>query len=168
VGLLDGWRHCPRCAGDLEAGDGKVTCARCGYAVWANPVPGAQALVERDGRILLGRRRDDPGAGLWDLPGGFVEEAEHPLDALRRELREETGLAIEPLEFLGMWLQPYGERVVLSLTWLAAPAGGEERPGDDLVELRWFAPTELPGPDELAFESYVPILSLWRARHEHA
>jgi len=168
MGFLDGWRHCPRCAGALRAEDGKVTCVQCGYAVWANPVPGAQALVERDGRLLLGRRRDDPGAGLWDIPGGFVEEPEHPLDALRRELREETGLAIEPLEFLGIWLQPYGERVVLSLTWLAAPAGGEERPGDDLVELRWFAPSDLPGPEELAFESYVPILSLWRARHEHA
>jgi ADP-ribose pyrophosphatase YjhB (NUDIX family) len=168
MGLLDGWRHCPRCTGELRVTDGKATCARCGYAVWANPVPGAQALVERDGTVLLGRRRDDPGAGLWDVPGGFVEESEHPLDALRRELREETGLAIEPIEFLGMWLQPYGDRTVLSLTWLAVPAGGDERPGDDLVELRWFTPTELPGPEELAFESYVPILSLWRARHEHA
>jgi ADP-ribose pyrophosphatase YjhB (NUDIX family) len=168
MGFLDGWRHCPRCAGDLGVENRKATCTRCGYAVWANPVPGAQALVERDGHVLLGRRRDDPGAGLWDIPGGFVEESEHPLDALRRELREETGLAIEPTEFFGMWLQPYHDRTVLSLTWLAVPAGGDERPGDDLVELRWFAPMELPGPEGLAFESYVPILSLWRARHEHA
>ena len=63
-------------------------------------------------------------------------------------------------------MQPYDDRNVMSLTWLATPAGGEERAGDDLVELRWFAPGELPDPDELAFESYVPILSLWRARHE--
>lgn len=166
MGLLDGWRHCPRCSGPLERHDGKVNCVDCGYAVWANPVPGAQALVERDGRVLLGRRRDDPGAGLWDIPGGFVEEPEHPLDALRRELREETGLEIEPTAFFGIWMQPYDDRNVMSLTWLATPAGGEERAGDDLVELRWFAPGELPGPDELAFESYVPILSLWRATHE--
>jgi 8-oxo-dGTP diphosphatase len=168
MGFLDGWRHCPRCSGPLERLDGKVTCGGCGYAVWANPVPGAQALVERDGRVLLGRRRDDPGAGLWDIPGGFVEEPEHPLDALRRELREETGLEIEPTEFFGIWMQPYHDRNVLSLTWLARPAGGQERAGDDLVELRWFSPGELPGPGELAFESYVSILSLWRTRHEHA
>ena len=116
----------------------------CGYAVWANPVPGAQALVERDGRVLLGRRRDDPGAGLWDIPGGFVEEPEHPLDALRRELREETGLEIEPTAFFGIWMQPYDDRNVMSLTWLATPAGGEERAGDDLVELRWFAAGRAP------------------------
>ena len=56
MGFLDGWRHCPRCAGDLRVEGGKATCTRCGYAVWANPVPGAQALVEQDRHVLLGRR----------------------------------------------------------------------------------------------------------------
>jgi 8-oxo-dGTP diphosphatase len=135
---------------------------------WANPVPGAQAVLERDGRVLLGRRGYEPGRGLWDLPGGFVDEYEHPLDALHRELREETGLEIEPVELLGIWMQPYDGRNVLCLTWLARSTGGVERAGDDLVELRWFAGDELPGPDELAFETYVEILSVWRGRHEHA
>ena len=135
---------------------------------WANPVPGAQAVLERDGRVLLGRRGREPARGLWDLPGGFVDEYEHPLDALHRELREETGLEVEPVEFLGIWMQPYDGRNVLCLTWLARPTGGVERAGDDLVELRWFAGDELPGPDELAFETYVEILSAWRGRHEHA
>jgi 8-oxo-dGTP diphosphatase len=168
VGILAGWRFCPVCSGPLRHEPGKAECEQCGTPVYANPIPGSQALIERDGSILLGRRRDDPGAGLWDIPGGFVEEFEHPLDALRRELREETGLEIETTEFLGLWMQPYDGRSVLSLTWLARPAGGEERAGDDLTELRWFGPDELPGADELAFETYVEILSLWRARHEHA
>ncbi len=167
MGVLDRWHFCPVCGASLRLERGKVECPGCGYESWANPVPGAQALVERDGEVLLGRRRFDPSAGLWDIPGGFVEEYEHPLDALRRELREETGLEIEPTEFLGIWMQAYGERNVLCLTWLAHPVGGEARAGDDLVELRWFGPDELPAPAELAFESYVPILSLWRARHEH-
>ena len=63
-------------------------------------------------------------------------------------------------------MQPYDDRNVLSLTWLARPVGGEERAGDDLTELRWFGPDELPGADELAFETYVEILSLWRARQQ--
>ena len=168
MGILDDWRFCPRCAAPITPGTGRVECPACAYVAWANPVPGAQALVERDGRVLLGRRRFDPSAGLWDLPGGFVDEHEHPLDALDRELLEETGLAIEPTEFFGIWMQPYDGRTVLCLTWLARPTGGEERAGDDLVELRWFGANELPGADELAFETFDEILSLWRSRHEHA
>jgi ADP-ribose pyrophosphatase YjhB (NUDIX family) len=168
VGILHGWRLCPRCGGDLAGEPGRLGCRGCGAVYYGNPVPGAQAVVERDGHVLLGRRAFDPSAGLWDLPGGFVDEHEHPEAALHRELAEETGLEIEPTEFLGIWMQPYDDRMVLCLTWLARPVGGSERAGDDLVELRWFGPDELPGPDELAFETYVEILSLWRARHEHA
>jgi 8-oxo-dGTP diphosphatase len=122
--------------------------------------------VEDDsGRVLLGRRAADPAAGHWDLPGGFLEEGEHPLDGLRRELREETGLEIEPTEFFGIWMEPYEGRWVLCLTWLARPVGGVERAGDDLVELRWFAPDELPEPGELAFASFAEILDRWRQQH---
>ena len=168
MGILDGWRFCPRCAVPLTPADGRSDCQACGFVAWANPVPGAQAVIERDGRVLLGRRRFEPAAGLWDLPGGFLDEDEHPLAALERELREETGLAVEPTEFLGIWMQPYDGRTVLSLTWLARPLAGEERPGDDLVELRWFPASDLPPADELAFETYVEILSVWRSRHDHA
>lgn len=168
MGRLDGWLFCPRCGARGRHSGPSFTCPECGHVEWSNPAPGSQAVVERDGRVLLGRRGHDPARGLWDLPGGFLDEYEHPLEALHRELREETGLEIEPTEFLGIWMQPYGNRNVLCLTWLARPTGGEERPGDDLTELRWFSPDELPAPDELAFETYVAILSLWRARHEHA
>jgi ADP-ribose pyrophosphatase YjhB (NUDIX family) len=168
VGILHGWRFCPRCAALLRHEPDHLACPKCAHQYWANPVPGAQALIERDGRVLLGRRHYEPSAGLWDIPGGFLDEHEHPEEALRREVREETGLDIEIGEFLGVWMQEYVHRNVLCLTWLARPAGGEERAGDDLVELRWFAPDELPEPHELAFETFVEILSLWRRRHEHA
>ena len=94
-----------------------------------------QALVERDGRLLLGRRAFEPSVGLWDLPGGFLEENEHPLDALVRELREETGLEIEPQGFVGVWMEPYQDRIVLCLTWDARVTGGTERAADDVSEL---------------------------------
>ena len=113
MGLLDGWRFCPLCAGAAR-GPGKVTCTTCGYEVWANPVPGAQALVERDGRVLLGRRRDDPAAACGTFPAASSRSRSTRSRRSVRELREETGLEIEPTEFLGMWMQPYNDRNVLS------------------------------------------------------
>jgi 8-oxo-dGTP diphosphatase len=164
VGILDEWRFCPRCAGELTAGEIPLHCLRCGYDAWANSVPGAQAVIERDGRVLLGRRRQDPGRGLWDLPGGFLDEAEHPWAALKREVLEETGLEIEAVEFLGFWTERYFDRYVLCITWLATSVGGAEAAGDDLAELRWFARDELPPAAELAFPTYAEILDDWRRR----
>lgn len=165
MGILDGWRFCPRCAAATEADAESVRCPSCGFVAWANSVPAVQGLVERHGQILLGRRGIEPGYGKWDLPGGFLHEGEHPADGLRREIREETGLDIEPGRFVGFWLEPYDGRVVLSLTYEAAPSAGEPWPADDLTELRWFAPDELPSAAELAFPSYVEILGLWRQQH---
>jgi mutator protein MutT len=166
VGQLDGWKYCPRCKTALGGDAARLECEACGFVAWANSVPGAEAvIVDGKGRILLARRRDEPRAGLWDFPGGFLDEGEEPLAALLRETREETGLDVEPLEFLGLFNTPYGDRTVLSLTWLAR-ADGETQAADDVAELRWFEPHELPW-DELAFPHNAPTLKLALAREQN-
>jgi ADP-ribose pyrophosphatase YjhB (NUDIX family) len=165
MGFLDGWKYCPRCASELQRTYEYVECDACGYRVYAQSQPGAEAVCfDAAGRILLGRRAGEPRTGYWDLPGGFVQEAELPLDAMRREVEEETGRVPEPLEFLGMWNEPYFDRVVLCLTWIAR-LDPDVRAADDLSELRWFAPEELPW-DELAFSHYTPALRLALARQQ--
>ena len=134
---------------------------------YANSHATASAVVRDEaGRILLGRRAGEPEAGKWDLPGGFLEEGEHPLHALLRELREETGLEIEPLELVAIELDVYGEGPeapsTLNLYWTARPVSGEPEAADDVSELRWFAPEELPGDDELAFEVNSRVLARFR------
>jgi ADP-ribose pyrophosphatase YjhB (NUDIX family) len=123
---------------------------------YAHSAPTVSALVvDGDDRVLLARRAHDPDAGLWDLLGGFLEEGEHPLDALRRELLEETGLEVEPAEFLGSYVDTYGEGPhatgVLNLVWSAWIVAGDASPADDVAELRWFGFDELPARGELAF-----------------
>jgi 8-oxo-dGTP diphosphatase len=167
VSVLDGWISCPRCAAPLRTAPGRAECPGCGSVYYANPAPAACALVvDGEGRLLLARRAQDPYRGYWDIPGGFVEETEHPLDALRRELLEETGLLVEPLEFFGAWMDRYGDgpgaQTTLNLFWTARVVSGEPRPADDVDQLAWFAPDELPGPERIAFTRTAHVLDAWR------
>jgi len=172
MGVLDGWLWCPRCRGPLAlVVQGRVACEACGFVAWANPAPTACALCEDgEGRLLLTRRAHEPFLGYWDIPGGFLHEDEHPLDALRRELLEETGLEIEPGAFLGAWIDRYGDapgsQFTLNLYWRARVVRGDERPADDVSELRWFAREELPARDQLAFANVPLVLDAWLALQE--
>jgi ADP-ribose pyrophosphatase YjhB (NUDIX family) len=143
MGELAGWVACPRCREDLSGDGARVECPACGFVAYSNPKPTATALCVEGARVLLTRRAVEPSVGAWDLPGGFVEEGEHPLDALRRELREETGLEVEPLGLHGIWMDVYGgdstAQSTLNLFWTARVTGGDAQAADDVSELRWFA-----------------------------
>ena len=67
----------------------------------ARPFLAVSAAIVRDGRILLVRRARPPAHGLFSLPGGIVETGETLTEAVRREVAEETGLAIEPIALAG-------------------------------------------------------------------
>jgi ADP-ribose pyrophosphatase YjhB (NUDIX family) len=165
VGLLDGWKICPRCGGALELTGGRASCAACGSAYYANSAPAVEGVLERDGKVLLSRRGIEPRRGYWDLPGGFLEEGEEPLAGLAREFREETGLEVRPREWLGTHLEPYDHYFVLGLTWLVE-AAGEPRAADDADELGWFGPDEIP--EEMAFSHQDELLRVWARRQQHA
>ena len=62
----------------------------------AQPVVGVGAVVVRDGRALIVKRAHEPRKGEWSLPGGLVDLGESLADAARREVKEETGLDVDP------------------------------------------------------------------------
>jgi ADP-ribose pyrophosphatase YjhB (NUDIX family) len=109
--------------------------------------------VVRDDAVLLGRRAHDPWRGLWGSPGGFCELGEHPAETVVREVREETGLEVEIVSYLGTWIDVYADDpgepdagVINVAYYLARPrssAGGEIDPAE-VSELAWFRWHELP------------------------
>jgi 8-oxo-dGTP diphosphatase len=164
MGELDEWKYCPRCSAEIEIEAGRVDCPSCGFRTWASSKPTACALCAHGGRLLLVRRAGDPFRGYWDLPGGFLAEGEHPLDALRREVREETSLQVEPEDFVGVWMDRYGSgpgaHATLNMYWTARVLSGEAKAADDVSETAWFAPDEIPPPNEFAFH-IAEVISAW-------
>lgn len=109
--------------------------------------------VSGEPRVLLVRRGNEPYAGEWALPGGFVDEGERPEDAARRELAEETGLAFGGrLVLVGVYGEPGRDPRgwTVSVSYLARVTGElDVRGGDDAAEARWFPVGALP---RLAFD----------------
>ena len=134
--VLDGWRLCPRCGAGSRARDqGALGCSSCGSRLLRELGAGGRgrARARRQGTAL--EARDRAATRLLGPPGGFLEEGEEPLDGLAREFREETGLEVEPVEWLGAHLEPYDHYFVLGLTWLVR-GDGEPGAADDVEELR--------------------------------
>jgi ADP-ribose pyrophosphatase YjhB (NUDIX family) len=117
-----------------------------------NPVPGVVILIEKEGAVLLGRRRGGFGAGTWGLPQGYIEFDEGFLTAAIREVREETGLNVRIRSIINVVSNLLSPGLhTLAIVLLAGVVGGELRAGDDLEALEWVS---LSGPlPEMAFEA---------------
>jgi len=113
------------------------------------PVLAVSAVVVRDGLILVVRRARPPAEGLYTLPGGGVESGETLEAAVEREIREETGLAIEPVDLAGhreVIVRDAAGLVAQHFVILAFAArwrDGEAVPSEELAEARWIDPAEL-------------------------
>ena len=88
---------------------------------------------DEEGRLLLVQRANEPGRGLWSVPGGRVEPGEDDAAALVREMAEETGLVVLPGDLVGRVRR--GDYVISD--YRCHVVGGTLRAGDDALDARW-------------------------------
>lgn len=158
--------HCPYDGAALfprPDGEGitRPTCAACGFVDYGNPKPCVVAVVEDNGRILLGKRAHEPSKGLWDILGGFIDAGETAEAAVLREVREESGLEVRITRILGTFIDTYGPRQLptLNIAYVAVPTGGAARAASDIAELCWFAAAKLPAV--WAFPHQPRVIEAW-------
>jgi ADP-ribose pyrophosphatase YjhB (NUDIX family) len=158
---------CPMCATELvyrQLYDRlRQQCPACGWIHFQDPKVGAGVIAEQEGRVLLGRRGIDPGKGLWCFPSGFMEIDETSEEAAIREFKEETGLDVELAGLFGVYhFHSAVKGTGVLLLYRGRITGGVLAAMDDITELTFFSPDELPPDEELAFESNRNALRRWK------
>jgi 8-oxo-dGTP diphosphatase len=106
------------------------------------PLVGVGAVIADRGRVLLVRRGTEPMRGRWSIPGGLIEVGESLTDGLIREVREETGLIVEPVVLIELLDRIHRDsgRVryhYVIADYLCSVTGGEVRAASDADEVRW-------------------------------
>jgi ADP-ribose pyrophosphatase YjhB (NUDIX family) len=161
-------KFCANCGASLRFGriDGedreRLSCPDCGHIAYVNPRLVVTAFpITDDGQIVLLRRGIEPGRGQWAQPGGFLEVDETVNQAAIRETREETGLLIEPGEIIGLYTRL--EAAVVTIAYEARIVGGTAAPTPEALEIRSFAPEDIPWSG-LAFRTTMWALRDWLDR----
>lgn len=113
------------------------------------------AIIEKNGKIILVKEnmKGHPDHGKWNHPAGWIDVGENPLEAIRREVKEETGLTFKPINILGIYslvrndLKKYrgGETPhVIKIVFLGKFLNKKrEKLADDISETKWFSPEEI-------------------------
>lgn len=137
-------KFCGKCGAKniFDPGEGAMKCTRCGEYFYPVIAPAIIVCVEKDGKILLGHASRFP-AGRYSVLAGFVEPGEDLEECVSREVFEESGISLKNIKYFAS--QPWAFPRSLMVGFTAEWASGEVRPDlSEIMDVRWFAPDEIP------------------------
>jgi len=162
-------KFCPACGGGgfSFTGDKNFTCGSCNFIYYINPGPAVAAIIQSpDNRIVLTRRKNDPRGGYLDLPGGFVDIMESAEDAIIREIKEELGIHVKIINYIGSSANEY---IYRDLSYFTCDLGfvcvtdelAEMKPADDVSEAILVRPEDIDY-SEICFPSIEILLKMYQ------
>ena len=159
--LINNYHFCPRCKEQLQKLDLGLQCPNCDLKIYHNPSL-AVALIafNKEGEVLLNKRKIAPNPGSWDTVGGFVNVGETVEQAIKREFKEETQAECDILRYWGSYPDVYGleQSATINLFFEVIIVSGKLLASDDAAELRFFPLDQLP--KNLAFKNTQVFLYL--------
>ena len=162
------FHHCARCgAGRTGDTSNPYHCSACGFTYHFNTASAVAVFIEApDGRCLFIRRAREPSAGKLALAGGFTDAGETGEEATRREIREEVGLELGELTYVGSWPNFYqagGFTVPVLDLFFRAPLASETvtLARDEVSGIEWLHPLDV-ALEDLAFPSMRSAVAAYR------
>ncbi len=129
--------------------------------MYRNPALTVDVVVIEGNKILLVKRGQPPHQGEWALPGGFVEYGETSEAAAKREVQEETGIAIELSAIMGVYSDPDRDPRghTVSVVFIGEMVSGQLQGGDDAADAKWYDINDLHEV-QLAFDHGMIVQDL--------
>jgi len=164
------YRFCPFCGSALvtrmEEDRERRYCAKCDWTYYPRVAASVSAIICDDRHVLLVKRRRNPFKGTWMFPSGFVDLGEHPDEALSREIKEETGLALQRSHLLGVFQseddpREYGHFVFFYT--VAVSRGAIQTDPSENEDIRWFAIEAVNESVEIAWKLHKHFMEELRS-----
>lgn len=118
------------------------------------------AILERGGKILLVREGFGKAKGLWNHPAGWLEVGEHPVEGVKKEVKEETGFDFEPTHVLGIYslIKAKGKEKShhgIKMIFLGKIGAKQEKfNAKEILQTKWFSPAEIDKMDETVLRDF--------------
>ena len=169
--IREHFAYCPKCGIEAESSENHrmFDCEHCGFTLYFNVGASVSGICLREnGDVLLLKRIHQPRKGSWTLPGGFTEPHESGLDALVREVYEETGLSVtQPIAhsaFPNTYVYKDVTYATFDMVYVCKVAGAPMLDGTEVDAHRWFSLTELLEA-EISFPSLKNAIDLYVSHH---